>query len=44
VALLIRARDDWREEIRRSEPLREDPDPREAVVALRRIIERIADS
>jgi hypothetical protein len=44
VAILLRARDDWREEVRRAEPLRDGPDEREAVVALKAIIERIADS
>ena len=45
VAYIIRERDDWRAEQARSERIVSDePDPREATVALRRIIERIRES
>jgi hypothetical protein len=47
IAKLTRARDDWRAEQRELEfcqPAVNAPSDREAVVALRRILERIGDS
>ena len=44
VAYIVRERDDWRAELNRAEPERDEADPREAVVVLRRILERISDS
>lgn len=44
VARLIRVRDDWREEQRRRVAVRPDPDPREATVSIRHILERIWNS
>lgn len=44
IGYIIAERDEWRAELRRVSPLRDEPDEREAVVALSRIIQRIAQS
>jgi hypothetical protein len=45
LAIILRERDEWRAELQRVSPIRDpEPDAREATVALKAIIERIANS
>lgn len=44
IGYIIRERDEWRAELRRVSPLRDEPDAREATVSLKRIIDRIGQS